>query len=136
MLVVPFLISARSMSHGIQKVERYFFELSRTNDKEQAARNTFNSLFRPGALAIVADACALALIGLGSVPINDKMAVYASFWALCMVVTVLVSVPMLLSLLPQPKNVEIKDTMIRQIFPKLALVTATSARSKMVLWGC
>ena len=50
MLVVPFLISARSMSHGIQKVERYFLELSRTNDKEQAARNTFNSLFRPGAL--------------------------------------------------------------------------------------
>jgi uncharacterized protein len=136
MLVVPFLISARSMSHGIQKVERYFFELSLTNNKEEAARNTFNSLFRPGALAIVADACALALIGLGSVPINDKMAVYASFWALCMVITVLVTVPMLLSLLPQPKNVEMKHTIIRQIFPKLALVTATSARSKTVLWVC
>ena len=136
MLVVPFLISARSMSHGIQKVERYFLELSRTNDKEQAARNTFNSLFRPGALAIVADACALALIGLGSVPINDKMAVYASFWALCMIVTVLVTVPMLLSLLPQPKNVAIKPTLIRKIFPKLALATATRARSKGVLWLC
>ncbi len=134
MLVVPFLISARSMSHGIQKVERYFLELSRTGDKEEAARNTFNSLFRPGALAIVADACALALIGLGSVPINDKMAVYASFWALCMVVTVLVSVPMLLSLLPQPKNVALKHTIIRRIFPKLALVTATPARAKGVLW--
>lgn len=136
MLVVPFLISARSMSHGIQKVERYFLELSITNDKKEAARNTFNSLFRPGALAIVADACALALIGLGSVPINDKMAVYASFWALCMVVTVLVTVPMLLSLLPQPKNVEQKETIIRRIFPKLALVTATPARSKTVLWSC
>lgn len=136
MLVVPFLISARSMSHGIQKVERYFLELSRTNDKEEAARNTFNSLFRPGALAIVADACALALIGLGSVPINDKMAVYASFWALCMVVTVLVSVPMLLSLLPQPKNVELKHTIMRRVFPKLALVTATQTRSRSVLWFC
>ncbi|MGR9091169.1 MAG: efflux RND transporter permease subunit [Gammaproteobacteria bacterium] len=136
MLVVPFLISARSMSHGIQKVERYFLELARTNDKEEAARNTFNSLFRPGALAIVADACALALIGLGSVPINDKMAVYASFWALCMVVTVLVTVPMLLSLLPQPKSVVQKHTVMRSIFPKLALVTSTSARSKGVLWSC
>lgn len=136
MLVVPFLISARSMSHGIQKVERYFLELARTNDKKEAARNTFNSLFRPGALAIVADACALALIGLGSVPINDKMAVYASFWALCMVVTVLVTVPMLLSLLPQPKSVAQKHTIMRSIFPKLALVTSTSARSKGVLWAC
>lgn len=136
MLVVPFLISARSMSHGIQKVERYFLELSRTNDKEEAARNTFNSLFRPGGLAIVADACALALIGLGSVPINDKMAIYASFWAVCMVVTVLVVVPMTLSLLPQPKDVALKHNIIRKIFPKLAQATATRQRSLTVLWLC
>ncbi len=69
-----------------------------------AARNTFNALFRPGALAIVADAAALFLIGLGSVPINDKMAIYASFWAVCMVVTVLVTLPMLLAILPKPQG--------------------------------
>ncbi len=136
MLVVPFLISARSLSHGIQKVERYYLELDRTRDKILSARNTFNSLFRPGSLAIVADAAALALIGLGSVPINDKMAVYASFWALSMVVTVLIVIPMMLSLLPQPKRVEIKHTAIKSIFPKLALVTGTAARSRAVLWGC
>ena len=111
MLVVPFLISARAMSHGIQKLERYFLELSRTGEKIPAARNTFNALFRPGALAIVADASALYLIGLGSVPINDKMAIYASFWAVCMVVTVLIVIPMLLAELPRPKNVA------RQAYP-------------------
>jgi uncharacterized protein len=136
MLVVPFLISARSMSHGIQKVERYFLELEATNDRATAARNTFNSLFRPGALAIVADAAALFLIGLGSVPINDKMAVYAAFWALSMVVTVLVTIPMLLALLPQPRDVTIRQGWSRKIFPKLALVTGTSARSRTVLWIC
>lgn len=137
MLVVPFLISARSMSHGIQKVERYFLELSKTKDRLVASRNTFNSLFRPGALAIVADACALALIGLGSVPINDKMAVYASFWAVCMVVTVLVTVPMLLSLLPQPKNTEVRTGVIREkFFPALAKATATPQRARSVLWIC
>jgi predicted RND superfamily exporter protein len=136
MLVVPFLISARSLSHGIQKVERYYLELDRTRDKILSARNTFNSLFRPGSLAIVADAAALALIGLGSVPINDKMAVYASFWALSMVVTVLIVIPMMLSLLPQPRRVEIKHTAIKSIFPKLALVTGTAARSRAVLWSC
>jgi hypothetical protein len=134
MLVVPFLISARAMSHGIQKVERYFLELSRTGDKETAARNTFNALFRPGALAIVADAAALFLIGLGSVPINDKMAIYASFWAVCMVVTVLVTLPMLLALLPKPKDVAIKHTVVRTIFPKLAVVVGTRGRSIAVLW--
>lgn len=136
MLVVPFLISARSMSHGIQKVERYYLELHHTHDKILSARNTFNSLFRPGSLAIVADAAALALIGLGSVPINDKMAVYASFWALSMVVTVLIVIPMFLSLLPQPKRVDIKHTVLKGIFPKLAAVTGTAARSRAVLWTC
>lgn len=136
MLVVPFLISARSMSHGIQKVERYFQELEVTNDRALAARNTFNSLFRPGALAIVADAAALFLIGLGSVPINDKMAIYASFWAISMVVTVLVTIPMLLALLPQPRDIRIRQGFSRRIFPKLALVTGTSARSRAVLWTC
>lgn len=134
MLVVPFLISARAMSHGIQKVERYFLELSRTGEREAAARNTFNALFRPGALAIVADAAALFLIGLGSVPINDKMAIYASFWAVCMVVTVLVTLPMMLAILPRPKDVAIKHTVVRTIFPKLAVVVGTHGRSLAVLW--
>lgn len=134
MLVVPFLISARALSHGIQKVERYFLELARTDDKQLAARNTFNALFRPGALAIVADAAALFLIGLGSVPINDKMAIYASFWAVSMVVTVLVTLPMLLAILPKPKNISIKRTIIRDVFPKLALVVGTRERAKAVLW--
>jgi predicted RND superfamily exporter protein len=135
MLVVPFLISARALSHGIQKVERYFLELARTDDRQVAARNTFNALFRPGALAIVADAAALFLIGLGSVPINDKMAIYASFWAVSMLVTVLVTLPMLLAILPKPRKISGKNTFIRDAFPKLALVVGTPARARAVLWG-
>jgi len=133
MLVVPFLISARALSHGIQKVERYFYELNRTGDRIPASRNTFNALFRPGALAIIADAAALFMIGLGSVPINDKMAIYASFWAMTMIVTVLIMVPMLLALLPTPANTAIKHTYIRRLFPKLAIITGTPARSRMIL---
>lgn len=136
MLVVPFLISARAMSHGIQKLERYFLELSRTGEKVSAARNTFNALFRPGALAIVADASALYLIGLGSVPINDKMAIYASFWAVCMVVTVLIVIPMLLAELPRPREVAVKHTLARSVFPRFAQVVGTPQRSRAVLLAC
>jgi len=134
MLVVPFLISARSLSHGIQKVERYYHELEKTGSRDLAARNTFNSLFRPGGLAIVADASALFMIGLGSVPINDKMAIYASFWALSMIITVLIAIPMMLALLPQPRIIKHKEGIVRKVFPKLAKVTGTPFRSKTVLW--
>lgn len=102
-LVVPFLISARAMSHGIQLVQRYYDELAECDFGRQAARNTFDSLFRPGSLGVVSDAIGLLLIALGSVPINTKLAHYASLWAFSVIFTVLIFVPIALSLLPQAK---------------------------------
>lgn len=102
-LVVPFLISARAMSHGVQLVQRYYLEFDLVSDGKLAARNTFDSLFRPGSLGVVSDAVGLLLIALGSVPINTKMAYYASMWAAAVIPTVLIFIPVALSLLPQPK---------------------------------
>ena len=101
-LVVPFLISARAMSHGVQLVQRYYHELSLVNQARTAARNTFDSLFRPGTLGVASDAIGLLLIALSSVPINVKLAYYASLWAFCVIFTVLVFIPVALTVLPQP----------------------------------
>ncbi len=99
-LVIPFLITARAMSHGIQLVERYYLEAGQAADNHDAARRTFETLFRPGTLGIVSDAVGLLLISLGSSPINVKLGIYASIWAGSVVVTVLIAVPLVLSLLP------------------------------------
>ncbi|MCM8854787.1 MAG: MMPL family transporter [Candidatus Thiodiazotropha sp.] len=120
MLVVPFLISARAMSHGIQLVERYYHDLQEMRDSKAAARSAFENLFRPGSLGVISDAIGLLLISLGSVPINDKLAVYASLWALSVVVTVLIMVPVLLELLPAPRKTEISHNLMRRIIPKAA----------------
>ena len=61
-LVIPFLITARAMSHGIQLVERYYQEAHHARDNHDAARRTFETLFRPGTLGIVSDAVGLLLI--------------------------------------------------------------------------
>jgi predicted RND superfamily exporter protein len=114
-LVIPFLISARAMSHGIQLVERYYLELSADSDHHRAARLTFDNLFRPGSLGVVSDAVGLLLIAIGSIPLNTKMAHYASLWALSIIVTVLLAVPLLLSVLPKPKNIEIKHNAFRSV---------------------
>ena len=99
-LVIPFLITARAMSHGIQLVERYYVEAHYATDNHDAARRTFETLFRPGTLGIVSDAVGLLLISLGSSPINVKLGIYASIWAASVVITVLMTVPLVLSLLP------------------------------------
>lgn len=125
MMVVPFLISARAMSHGIQLVERYYFELDRLHDKKTAARVTFEGLFRPGSLGVISDAIGLLLISLGSVPINDKLAVYAALWAGSVLITVLISVPLALEVLPTPKNLTIRHGFMRKIMLQTAKIACT-----------
>lgn len=114
-LVIPFLISARAMSHGIQLVERYYVELEGHDNSEIAARRTFESLFRPGTLGVVSDAIGLLLIAIGSIPLNTKLAHYASLWALCIIITVLLAVPLLLSILPKPKTTTLKKNALRKV---------------------
>lgn len=114
-LVIPFLISARAMSHGIQLVERYYAELPEAAGPKDAAQRTFESLFRPGSLGVVSDAIGLLLISIGSIPLNTKLAHYASLWALCIILTVLVAVPLLLSVLPAPREQGLKKNALRAV---------------------
>ena len=132
-LVIPFLISARAMSHGIQLVERYYDEFARLADGRKAARATFDSLFRPGSLGVISDAVGLLLISLGSIPINTKLSYYASLWALCVILNVLVFVPMLLSILPQPKRAEIRHGWVRKFLPKVGRFVASPLKAKRIL---
>ncbi|UCG73955.1 MAG: MMPL family transporter [Chromatiales bacterium] len=133
MMVIPFLISARAMSHGIQLVERFYQERAVLQDGKKAARAAFENLFRPGALGVISDAIGLLLISLGSVPINDKLAVYASLWALCVIVTVLIAVPVTLELLPDASHKAMKHSALRQVFPRVATAVTSRAGVTAVL---
>ena len=133
MMVVPFLISARAMSHGIQLVERYYQEFAQCGDAKTAARSAFENLFRPGSLGVVSDAIGLFLISLGSVPINDKLAVYASLWALSVIFTVLITVPVLLELLPPPRSAEVRHNLLRRYLPMLATAIVHRSGSVAIL---
>lgn len=134
MMVVPFLISARAMSHGIQLVERFYQELGNTNDKQSAARQTFENLFRPGSLGVISDAIGLLLISLGSVPINDKLAVYASLWAASVLFTVLILVPVLLELLPVPRKLKANANIFQKVFPNVSKIASTNRGARATLF--
>ncbi|MDD3519488.1 MAG: MMPL family transporter, partial [Chromatiales bacterium] len=123
-LVIPFLISARAMSHAIQIVQRFYDELENVDNAREAAHRTFDSLFRPGTLGIVTDAIGLLLISLGSVPINEKLGIYASLWATCVIFSVLITVPLLLSLLPTPKRAARRLAAEDALFGRVAAVVA------------
>jgi predicted RND superfamily exporter protein/ABC-type nitrate/sulfonate/bicarbonate transport system substrate-binding protein len=103
-LVVPFLIAARTISHSIQFRERFFEELQRWGDKEKAAIESAAGLLMPGGVSIVTDAIGLTVLLVAPMPILTKLAIAGSFWVISNLVTVLVLDPILCCYLPVPRR--------------------------------
>jgi uncharacterized protein len=103
-IVIPFLLSARAMSHGVQWVERFVEEFRRLGDAKEAALITGAGLFPPGLIGIVADTWALLIIAITPIPTLRNLAFLGTFWAGACIFTVLVLFPPLFSFF---KNVKV-----------------------------
>jgi predicted RND superfamily exporter protein len=103
-LVVPFLIAARTISHSIQFRERFFEELERYGDKEKAATESAAGLMMPGSVSIITDAIGLTVLLAAPMPILTKLAVAGSFWVLSNLVTVVILDPILCCYFPAPRK--------------------------------
>ncbi|MBI2090473.1 MAG: MMPL family transporter [Deltaproteobacteria bacterium] len=103
-LVVPFLIAARTISHSIQFRERFFEELDRWGSTEKAAIESAAGLLMPGSVAIITDATGLTVLLTASMPILTKLAIAGSFWVLSNIVAVLVLDPILCCYFPVPRH--------------------------------
>lgn len=103
-LVVPFLIAARTISHSIQFRERFFEELERYGDKETAAIESAAGLMMPGSVSIITDAIGLTVLLVAPMPILTKLAIAGSFWVLSNLVTVVILDPILCCYFPTPRR--------------------------------
>ncbi|MBM4370295.1 MAG: MMPL family transporter [Deltaproteobacteria bacterium] len=103
-IVVPFIISARALSHSVQLIERYFEEYHRRQDRRKAAVATFAGLLSPGLLAIITDAAGVFLVILTPIPLMQKLAAMGGFWVLSFIVSDLLFNPVLLSFVPAPRR--------------------------------
>jgi predicted RND superfamily exporter protein len=101
-LVVPILISARTASHCVQMMERYYDEIRVGAEQEAAVRTAMGELLLPATLGILADAFALLVLTISSMPMISKLGMYCAFWGASNLVTVAVLVPLVMSLLPKP----------------------------------
>jgi predicted RND superfamily exporter protein len=103
-LVVPFLIAARTISHSIQFRERFFEELERWGDKEKAAVECTTGLLMPGSISIITDAVGLTVLLVAPMPILTKLAIGGSFWVLSNLVSVVILDPILCCHFPIPRR--------------------------------
>jgi predicted RND superfamily exporter protein len=106
LMVVPLLLIARSFSHSVQATERYYELLAELGDKRKAAEMSLAVMIAPGTLGIFTDVCGLLLVAVAPIPALERFAIFTGFWAVMLVPTSVIMTPVLLSLLPAPKNVE------------------------------
>jgi len=106
LMVVPLLLIARCFSHCVQATERYYELLHQSGNKHQAAEYSLVSLVWPGTLGILTDAVGLLLVALAPIPALERFALFTGLWALNLIATSVFLTPILLSLLPQPNNLD------------------------------
>ncbi len=98
-ILVPFLIFAIGVSHGVQMVSAYGSEVFEGADSENAARSAFRRLLVPGAIALASDTIGFVIIRLIEIQVIQEMAVTASLGVAVIILTNLILLPVLLSFL-------------------------------------
>ncbi len=135
-IVVPFLLSARAISHAVQWTERFVEEYTRLGDTREAALVTGSNLFPPGLLGILTDALGLLVISFTPIPILKNLAYLGTFWAVSVVFTVLIFLPVFFSLLRRikvPVQSGESTSVLRRILS--TMTTWTFGRGRYVVLG-
>ena len=99
-IVVPFLLTARAMSHGVQWMNRFGHEFRRTGDVREAAHVTGVQLFNPCIIGVVTDACGVLIVALIPIVILQHLSILGFFWGMSVIFTVSLFTPVFVSFLP------------------------------------
>ncbi|WP_020406616.1 efflux RND transporter permease subunit [Hahella ganghwensis] len=96
-VLVPFLVFAIGISHGVQIVNAMTIESARGFDAMTSARLAFRGLYIPGMLALVSDAMGFLTLLFIKIDVIKDLAVAASIGVAVIIITNLVLHPIILS---------------------------------------
>jgi hypothetical protein len=115
MLVIPFLIGARALSHSIQVTSRYLEEFSATNwDIENSVQNLLEGMFMASLAAIVTDAAGFLVLVLAKIVAIQKLSLLCTFWVIAIFLLVELFGPLLSFYLPLPKRIKLGGAEVSQ----------------------
>ncbi|WP_022958808.1 efflux RND transporter permease subunit [Spongiibacter tropicus] len=106
LMIVPLLLIARSFSHCVQFTERFYEIFAQLGDKVKAAGLTTSVMMAPSILGIITDAAGIFLISIAPIPAMERFALFCGFWAMMLAPTGVFLAPLLLSVLPEPRNLD------------------------------
>ena len=147
-VLVPFLVFAIGVSHGVQQINFIVRELSHGKTTEQAARASFSGLLIPGVLALVTAFVSFITLILIPIPMVRELAITASLGVFFKITTNLAMLPIAASyfefdkayaakaMLKRDKRARWLRSLARVAEPKNALlvILATTAIFAVSVW--
>ena len=103
-ILVPFLIFAIGVSHGVQMINSMRSEIFNGISPKKAAKASFQRLLIPGGIALASDTIGFLTILLIKIEIIQEMAITASIGVAVIILTNLFLLPVLLSYLPEAES--------------------------------
>src|SRR6185295_16006743 len=126
-LLVPFLIFAIGVSHGVQKISAVKEAAVAGVGSMDAARQTFRQLLMPAIIALLADLVGFITILLIPVQVVQEMAVTASIGVAIVILTDLILLPVLVSWVKwddqYKARVEVRQAKLTSHWQSLARIT-------------
>lgn len=132
-LIIPSLLLARTLSHGVQKVERIAELEGRAVESTEKAKLLMLALFGSGTLGIVTDALGILVVGIATIPVMRELAFFCAFWAVSIEISVLILIPVLISFFGLPRGTRVLERLegnpINSLLARLAwLANGSPAR--------
>jgi uncharacterized protein len=104
MLVIPFILTARDVSHGIQWQRRFYTEIERSGGKvQESVELTTDLMLPPGLVSILADIFGIIFVSFSGIPTLHHIALTGAVWVAASLLMVFVFQPIVMSYLPSPK---------------------------------
>lgn len=96
-MLVPFLVFAIAVSHGVQIVNGIAHMVIAGCDKREAAKRTFRMLYIPGIIALLSDGVGFLTLIVIDIAVIRELAIAASVGVLVVIFTNLILLPLLMS---------------------------------------
>ena len=96
-ILVPFLVFAIGISHGVQIINGMAIEYTGADDAQTAARRAFRALYIPGIVALISDAVGFVTLLLIEIEVIRELGIAASVGVGVIILTNLMLLPILMS---------------------------------------
>ncbi|MCG8316467.1 MAG: MMPL family transporter [Pseudomonadales bacterium] len=140
-MLIPFLVFAIAISHGVQYTNDMVRRIGHGESAERASLNTFRALFIPGLLALVSDAFGFVTLWFIDIGVIRELAITASVGVAVIILTKLIFVPIVLSYIGisdlAVKRSQIKSNEAPQLLVIMSRITEhKNATTALILAFC